>query len=363
MRIGRLLGLVAATTAMHGTPLDALNQLRAANGIPAGIVENTDWSAGCAAHMRYLTLNGFSGDWHTELAGRPGYSAGGLFAARNAVLSNAPSVGLEPDWETTPLHMAQLLGPRLAVTGFAPGCLVTWPGYVRPEPGDLRVYTYPGDGARDVSSPFLYVLGYGGGTSAARLSDVSLTGPAGAVRVRVVDNSSPGMRGYLPPGGYIAPATPLVPGARYSAGATFSSDRGARVVKRWSFVAGEGAGSDASDEDGGGDDGYGEAGSSIGTATPFPAGRTPQVSLGLRSVRGRRAEAVIRARGSAVGRRARVTVQRLGCRCRASRRVVKLSTRGRRIVMRRPVRVTVTVDGFFKGETPFRGLTLSRSLR
>ena len=52
----------------------------------------------------------------------------------SSVLSNAPSLGLEPDWETAPFHFAQLLAPKLSVSGAAPGCIYTWPGYRRPEP-------------------------------------------------------------------------------------------------------------------------------------------------------------------------------------------------------------------------------------
>ena len=71
--------------------------------------------------MNYLELNDFAGDWHTEVPGRPGLHRSGQEAAGSSVLSNAPSLGLEPDWETSPFHFAQLLAPKLSVSGSARG--------------------------------------------------------------------------------------------------------------------------------------------------------------------------------------------------------------------------------------------------
>src|SRR4051812_19713562 len=101
VRIGLLLQTIGMAAALANVdPLTELNDLRAANGIPAGIAENPSWTAGCAAHMKYLELNDFRGSWHTEVPGRAGYSDAGKAAARSAVLSNAPSLGLEPEWQT-----------------------------------------------------------------------------------------------------------------------------------------------------------------------------------------------------------------------------------------------------------------------
>src|SRR3954468_6227437 len=99
VRIGLLLRALGAGAVLANVdPLTALNNLRAANGIPAGITENPSWSAACALHMTYLELNDFAGDWHTERVGRPGYTDAGRQAASGSVLSNAPSLGLDPDW-------------------------------------------------------------------------------------------------------------------------------------------------------------------------------------------------------------------------------------------------------------------------
>jgi hypothetical protein len=345
------------TKAVFADPLDDLNATRAANGLPADIVENPAWSEACRLHMHYLALNDFAGDWHTETSGSPGFSAAGLGAAGSSVLSNAPSFGLEANWEDAPFHYAQLLAPKLTVTGFADGCMYTWPGYLRAEPPELRLYPFPGDGAQDTTSPYLYVFGFGGGTTGGTLSEVTLTGPHGPVGVRIVDNHTPGVAGLLPPGGFLIPDTPLERDGVYTAQVTFTSDAGVRAFKRWSFRAG--AISDGTDEP------VGEAApQAFAPAAALPAGRTPRVKLALRAARGGHARATLTASGNAVGRRVRVKVQRLGCRtCRTSTRTLTLTTRPRRIdTARRPVRVTVTLAGFWSGDVPYRPLTLVSSL-
>ena len=357
MRIGLLFrALGAAAVLVNVDPLTKLNSLRAANGIPAGIAENAGWSAGCAAHMRYLALNDFEGEWHTEVPGRAGYSDAGKQAAGSSVLSNAPSVGLDPEWETAPFHFAQLLAPKLSVSGYAPGCIYTWPGYKRPEPPTLGVYPFPGNGVTGATSPYLYAFAFGGGIGEGTLSDASLTGPSGAVRVNLIDNHTPGAEGYLPPGGILAPAEPLEDDSTYTAQVTFTSDEGQQATRRWSFSTGElGAATEEA---------TGEADTPGGTdvAAPLPSGRTPRMTLALRPV-GDGARATIAAQGNAVGRSARVTLQRLDCKCRPTRKTFRLTRSGRRFESRgRPVRVTISLSGFFADEIPYRGLTLIRTL-
>ena len=328
MRYGRLFGALAVVAAAN--PLATLNELRSANGFPGPIAENPAWSAGCAAHMTYLELNGFRGNWHTEEPSRPGYSEAGRAAAGSAVLSNAPSVGLETNWEDWPFHFAQLLAPKLSVTGYADGCMYTWPGYQRPEPPALETFTYPADGARGTTSPYLYVLGYGGGTTSATLSDATLTGPEGVIGLRVVDNHTPGAEGTLPPGGFLVPETALEHDTPYSAQVTFTSDAGVREIKRWSFSTGT-----VSE----GETPYAEAEpTGVSPAADMPAARTPKITLALARTRGGGTQARITTRGLTIGRRARVTVQRLDCTCRASTRTLTLTRTSRRITLARPRR-------------------------
>ena len=328
--------------------------MRAANGIPAGIAENPSWSAACARHMTYLELNDFAGNWHTEVAGRPGYSEAGRQAAMSSVLSNAPTLGLEPDWETAPFHFAQLLAPQLSLSGAVPGCIYTWPGYRRPEPSSLTLYTYPGNGVVGATSPYLYVLGFGGGTSEGTISAASLTGPSGPVGLNVVDNQTQGAEGYLPPGGFLSPSEPLEDDSAYAAQATFTSDAGGQATRRWTFTTGEV--SEATTEP------AGEAQTTHTTVTPLASGRTPRLTVVLQP-NGGGARASVAARGNAVGRIARVTLQRLDCRCRPTKTSLKLAKTPRRFDSRgRPVRVTVSLPGFFVGEIPYRGLTVVRTL-
>ena len=328
--------------------------MRAANGIPAGIAENPAWSAACALHMTYLELNGFAGNWHTEVPGRPGYSEAGRQAAMSSVLSNGPSLGLEPDWETAPFHFAQLLAPQLSLSGAVPGCIYTWPGYRRPEPSSLTLYTYPGNGVVGATSPYLYVLGFGGGTSEGTISAASLTGPSGPVGLNVVDNQTQGAEGYLPPGGFLSPSEPLEDDSAYAAQATFTSDEGGQATRRWTFTTGEV--SEATTEP------AGEAQTTHTTVTPLASGRTPRLTVVLQP-NGGGARASVAARGNAVGRIARVTLQRLDCRCRPTKTSLKLAKTPRRFDSRgRPVRVTVSLPGFFVGEIPYRGLTVVRTL-
>ena len=173
----------------------------------------------------------------------------------------------------------------------------------------------------------------------------------------MVDNHTPGVAGLLPPGGIVIPDTPLERDGIYTAQVTFTSDAAVRAVKRWSFRAG--VISDGAEEP------VGEATpQEFAPAAPLPTGRTPRVKLALRAMRGGRARATLTATGNAVGRRVRVKVQRLGCgSCRPSTRTLRLTKTPRRIdTARRPVRVTVTLAGFWSGEIPYRTLTLVSSL-
>ena len=59
----------------------------------------------------------------------------------------------------------------------------------------------------------------------------------------------------------------------------------------------------------------------------------------------------------------RVTVQRRDCKCRATKRTLKLTKTPRRLDSKgMSMKVTVSLSGFFFGEIPYRGLTLVRTL-
>ena len=252
--------------------IELLNAQREANGIPGGIVENPDWSEGCARHDDYLARNPerWNSNPHDEDPADAGYTPEGQEAARNSVLSQgngyADSADQNP-WEDAPIHLMQLLAPALSVTGYAdtPGaCMWTWPGYQRPGPDPPVLYTYPGDGATiyssmrsneapfspgdfvglsqsDATGPHLYVLAHGADQYAVRgrITAAALSGPDGPVDVRTVDNHTSGPRGdlgsYLPAGGIVIPVRPLAAGSEYTAQVTFATDQGAQLTRIWRF--------------------------------------------------------------------------------------------------------------------------------
>jgi len=251
-----------------------LNAQRAAHNLPAGIVEDPELSQGCARHNVYGQLNGLL--THHEDPARPGYTPEGAQAGRTSVLyrSGAPwSAGSNP-FETAPLHLHQLLAPRLDRMGASElqghGCATTLASRSRPAPASDVTYTYPGQGATSWptaqvaaespytpgervgipagtrTGPYLYVSFDGpdlgvGDTAAA--SSASLRGPDGEVEVAVVDNHTPGLEGYLPTGMEVIPRAPLRPYATYTASIAArvpsSGGRPSRVFRhRWSFTTG-----------------------------------------------------------------------------------------------------------------------------
>ena len=172
-----------------------------------------------------------------------------------------PWGGANP-WETAPIHLMQLLGPSLSMTGYAPGCMFTWPGYQRADPPAPILLSYPGEGTRFIyarerasespfvpgefvglgsgalTGPHLYVLAWGAGSG--QITSASLTGPAGPVAVKTVDNTTRGSRGnlggYLPAGGMIIPVAPLAPGSIYTASVTFQPLGAAALSLTWGFA-------------------------------------------------------------------------------------------------------------------------------
>ena len=216
-----------------------LNAQRAANGIPAEIRENPDWSRKCALHNAYQRENGVLE--HEEDPRRPGYTEDGNWAGTNSVLSTGgwSREGGNP-FENAPIHLMQLLAPALAEMGIDGGCATTWPGYVRAAPS-RALYSYPGDGVRGIpyeqvaserpfvpgdfvglpegtrTGPHLYVLSHAEGRSVPVLQTATLTGPDGPVEVRSVTSQSPEVGAYLPPGAILIPARPLRPKTTYRA--------------------------------------------------------------------------------------------------------------------------------------------------
>ena len=355
----------AATTAAEA--IAHLNAQRAANGLPAGVTENLAWSEGCRLHNAYRAANGWGANPHDEDPRLPFYSELGRQAARSSVLGPAagwPADGTNP-WENAPIHLMQVLAPDLAETGWADGCMWTWPGYTRPAPVRPTLLSYPGDGTSiypqqtagewpftpgefvglggATTGPHLYV--FAPGTSRSRITAATLSGPDGAVEVRTVDNHTRGARGdlgpYLPSGGIVIPAAPLRSGTEYTASVSVVADDAPALTRRWSFTTGR----------------------TLGEA-PGASARSPGVQIDARIRHGR---LTIRG-GRAVGRPATV-------RLRATRRGPRTSVTDTRTVRLRPrtrvrlprgtrrVRATVRVGAFRTGDLRYGATTVRRTAR
>jgi len=237
-----------------------LNQERASFGLPAGIVANPVWSAACAAHDAYLSANHQL--QHAETPSLPYASPGGAWAGLRSILAGTTWSAAANPWETAPIHLIQVFTPSLAVIGIDAGgysCATTFPGLTRLPPAMPTVTTYPQNGATGFpasevayEAPFVpgSFVGIPEGTATGRemfvymdapsafgdsrgvkITAATLTGPAGALEVRWVDNSTPTLGGYLT-GGIIIPVKPLAASTAYTATAAIAGGSAAT----WTFT-------------------------------------------------------------------------------------------------------------------------------
>lgn len=263
-------GVREAGAATAQQAIATLNAQRAANGLPAAITENPSLTADCAAHDHYMAVHHTL--THTETTGSPGYTIGGDYAGRNAVLAQGADWNTTDPYEYSPLHLDQLLAPRLLVLGSADtegfSCTTTFPGWIRPGPAAVTVYTYPGPGATIYPSEIAHELpwtpadlagihqpartgpnllifadapGQAAENNPATLSAATLTGPSGQVALETVDGATalPGggtLAPYISPGGVIIPLAPLVPGATYHAHVMVAFG-GMQTAHDWAFTA------------------------------------------------------------------------------------------------------------------------------
>ncbi|MEA2137811.1 MAG: hypothetical protein QOG56_961 [Solirubrobacteraceae bacterium] len=248
----------------------ALNAQREANGIPGGIVHVPEWSGWCALHNAYQRTNRTL--THDESPSAPGYTPEGARAGRSSVLSSDNRWDAVNPWEDAPIHLHQMLAPRLDAMGIdvAPAgytCATTLLSLNRPAPAVDTIYAYPGEGTRyrfeesagespftpgelvgipsgTKTGPYLYLSVDGPGLyplAKARMTEATLVGPDGPVEVRPVDNTTPGIGGYIPTGGELIALHPLRPRSSYTAHVGFEVsnffESTSRVVERtWSFA-------------------------------------------------------------------------------------------------------------------------------
>jgi hypothetical protein len=273
-RISLSLLVVAAYAALpaaaHGATaqqaIAALNKQRTAHGIPAGILENREWSRRCGLHVDWMIRNNTLS--HEEAPGSPGYTEDGNWAGTHSVLASGSANFTKPSrnpYLNAPYHLGQLLDPRLGRMGVAEkqgwDCETTFPGYTRPHALKDHLYAYPGpdqsiawlQDAREgpstpgdavglpqgtTTGPNLIVF-WDGPQKPAPLTDIrsaSLTRPDGTkVDIRVVDQRTPNS-GAFGGTGFIIPVKPLKPGKEYTGRVTWGSRFTTRTfAKSWTF--------------------------------------------------------------------------------------------------------------------------------
>lgn len=258
---------IAGATPTGGPIVSFINAQRKDNHIPAGIKESAKWSAACTAHNHYEALNG--GLTHVEQTVKPGYTKDGAEAAAKGVLYQGVSwTSTQDPFESAPLHLAQVLAPRIDSVGAAEsegaGCVTTLTSRNRSAPANNITYTYPMDGATGwrtsevaaegpytpgqrrglpqgaKTGPYLLAMFDGpqlGIYSQAKVSSASLKGPGGAVKIVTADNRTSGLNGYLPTGAYLIPRKPLQPHTKYTAKvAAKIVGTNVKFVHSWSFT-------------------------------------------------------------------------------------------------------------------------------
>jgi Cysteine-rich secretory protein family len=264
----------SVATASPASIVRQLNALRAANGIPAGITVNSTWNTRCKKHDNYMSVHNIL--THYEVAGQRAYTTGGAWAGKHSVLDYGSSWKNGNPYQFAPIHLAQLLQPRLLragayelpTNGTTWGCTVTTAGWTRKNPSTNRIYTYPGPGAtggnytyvaRELPKPPNQVLGIPSKTGqqlfvfasgpiltpynqySIDITKASLHPAGGAnVKVRIADALVPFMGlhlgNYLGPGaGIIIPVNPLRPSTKYVASVSMRGN-GMVVRRTWAFT-------------------------------------------------------------------------------------------------------------------------------
>ncbi|MEO7198116.1 MAG: CAP domain-containing protein [Solirubrobacterales bacterium] len=376
-RAGLVVALVALALALAAPQAQAggasqivaaLNQQRAANGIPAGIVERPDWSNACALHNRYMELTGTFG--HFESSSSPFYTAEGAWAANRSVLASGLDWAIENPFEDGPIHLAHLLDPALVEMGAdysSAGytCATTTPGTTRPRPTGVVGYSYPGNGVGGVrtserasESPYVpgdfvglpqfsetgpYLMAFLDGPEGAlqgtQVTGASLSGPGGPVPVAYIGTDNPNIGQFIPrPMTFIIPRQPLAAGTTYVAAATFVHPVSAgdptpkAEAVTFSFTT---------------------AGAPPPTATPGPGGGSGKGGDGapgvhLKPLGGNAPRFSVRADEPFVNRVARVKITHYSTQC---KRVTKCSTeRSGHSGFRKKLKAHGTIDGRGTGE-------------
>ncbi len=115
--------------------LDIFNQYRKAAGLNP-VVANDSMNYGLGLHTNYMLLNPTQDDWHTEIEGKPGYTAEGKLAASQSNMlwttdlkyTNKQAIDLWMEYfdlnriEKIMNHRYHMLHPKLSQSGFSLKC-------------------------------------------------------------------------------------------------------------------------------------------------------------------------------------------------------------------------------------------------
>jgi hypothetical protein len=389
--VGVALGVLApaagATTAAQA--IAYLNTQRAANGIPAGLVEDSARSGGCLAHESAYTPTA-SQSPHDEIPGQPGFSLAGQDAARSSDLSSSTSwSATQNPWTGAPIHLAQLFDPTAATTWYGEGrngaCMGTSSGDRGFYPGE-GLFSLPGDGSKNVPSsesaggeyPYApaeaagltgthgpTIILWAEGLPAAHIASATLVDASGQARaVRTADQTTPSPPSHLSTlssaptlGSYtdaaFAIAAAPLPVASYVLTVQWTGAGGATLAQVIHFSVAAGSAPDSSAD-----------------SVPVPkAGTRDRLSVKLRVRRGRLSVRLTEPTTAARGHHATVRFRVRACsRCKTkvSHKSVKLRSSnvvaGPRIPRHGVARVTVTVPAFHSRGVAYRSTTLVATL-
>ena len=256
-----LAGAPAAAAVPASEAIRLLNLQRQATGIPGDLVEDPYKTSGCRHHNNYMRLNGFD---HGEDAGNPGYTEDGANPNGSEVLSHNDNWSERTSpWTGAPIHLYLMFDPVRTDAGYSfdYGYACMRLGGYRPEPAAPAFYAYPGNGLTGVprsetasESPYtpqelvgipegqetgpnvlLFSQGFG---SSLRAESASLTGPAGPVEIRMVEEDTKNSKGdgsWFAGGGVMIPVAPLEPFSVYNGEVRWRNGNGAVATQTFSF--------------------------------------------------------------------------------------------------------------------------------
>lgn len=240
-----------------------LNEQRVSHGLP-GVEFSPELSRGCAAHDRYMAINGFG---HGEKPGKKGYTPEGAgegpYGGAEVLAWSGYGPGGQNPWENAPIHLYLMLDPLVTSAGYYEGryaCARMRSDYSRE--GAAKLYSYPGPGSTGVRSrqsaselpyipqqlvgipenkttgPNILLFSEGAGRD-LKATRFSISGPSGPVKSRLVVESTKNRIGsgfWFAGGGVLIPVDPLEPRAKYEVKINWINDDSEQFLQDFSFI-------------------------------------------------------------------------------------------------------------------------------